>query len=212
MSAAAETQGVSKPLVCDSEAILPCYESDMTKRGYDGANTEERLACFVTAVARNRLPVLACRRVAEVILQEVEFYRAKHGYHFCGFVIMPDHWHFLMIARVDQISPILRDLKSMIARLVLDDWRRMREPPSFLDRLRLTEPTSDRQSHALWQPGNWTVLMDETVSMEHRLRYMHENPVRAGLVRVDHDWPWSSAGWYFDRSSVGIRLDADWMD
>ncbi len=35
---------------------------------------------------------------------------------------------------------------------------------------------------------------------------MHKNPVRAGLVEKVVDWPWSSARWYFEQKTVGVRI------
>jgi putative transposase len=43
-----------------------------------------------------------------------------------------------------------------------------------------------------------------------KLQYMHENPVRAGLVRGICDWPWSSARHYEQRRSVGVPIQ--WID
>jgi len=39
-----------------------------------------------------------------------------------------------------------------------------------------------------------------------KLTYMHENPVRAGLVARPCDWRFSSAGWYEERRTVGVPL------
>lgn len=38
------------------------------------------------------------------------------------------------------------------------------------------------------------------------LVYIHQNPVRAGLVERCVDWPWSSARWYEENKSVGTTI------
>ena len=39
-----------------------------------------------------------------------------------------------------------------------------------------------------------------------KLIYMHENPVRAGLVARPCDWPFSSARYYEQGRSVGVPI------
>jgi putative transposase len=38
--------------------------------------------------------------------------------------------------------------------------------------------------------------------------YMHNNPVKAGLVDNPVDWPYSSARWYLLRKAVGVDIKA----
>jgi putative transposase len=46
--------------------------------------------------------------------------------------------------------------------------------------------------------------------VEEKLQYMHENPVRAGLVEHAIDWRWSSARWYLCHRPVGVPLN--WIE
>jgi putative transposase len=40
-----------------------------------------------------------------------------------------------------------------------------------------------------------------------KLNYIHENPVKRGLVSHPRDWPWSSWGFYYREESVSVRMD-----
>ena len=42
--------------------------------------------------------------------------------------------------------------------------------------------------------------------LEEKLRTIHSNPVRAGVVAKTVDWKWSSARWYEQGKSVGVAL------
>ena len=59
-----------------------------------------------------------------------------------------------------------------------------------------------------WQSGGGydrNVFKDET--FVHTLEYMHENPLRKGLVRKPSDWKWSSARFYeFGEINI-IKID-----
>jgi hypothetical protein len=38
--------------------------------------------------------------------------------------------------------------------------------------------------------------------LDEKINYMHNNPVRRGLVVHPADWPWSSARWYERRDGM----------
>jgi putative transposase len=42
--------------------------------------------------------------------------------------------------------------------------------------------------------------------LQEKLTYIHNNPVRAGLVAEACDWPHSSAVWYEQRQPVGVDI------
>jgi putative transposase len=40
-----------------------------------------------------------------------------------------------------------------------------------------------------------------------KLKYMHENPVKRGLVACPDEWPWSSARWYSGSREGELEID-----
>ncbi len=40
----------------------------------------------------------------------------------------------------------------------------------------------------------WDRFIRDDEHLESTVRYIHENPVKAGMVRTPAEWPWSSAG------------------
>ena len=57
-----------------------------------------------------------------------------------------------------------------------------------------------------WQPKYYAFEIFSRAKLEEKLAYMHQNPVRAGLVERAMDWPWSSARWYEERRTVGVPI------
>ena len=58
----------------------------------------------------------------------------------------------------------------------------------------------------LWQRRYYCFEIYSEAKLEEKLRYIHLNPVRAGLVEKTVDWKWSSARWYEQGNSVGVGL------
>jgi putative transposase len=57
-----------------------------------------------------------------------------------------------------------------------------------------------------WQAKYYAFEIEERNKLEEKLQYMHDNPVRRGLVKHTTDWPWSSACWYELHRSVGVPI------
>ncbi|MGD0007471.1 MAG: hypothetical protein ABSE93_02850 [Terriglobia bacterium] len=54
-------------------------------------------------------------------------------------------------------------------------------------------------------PGHFHVYSEK--KRREKLDYMHNNPVKRGLVSSPGDWPWSSWGFYFLQDASILRMD-----
>lgn len=58
----------------------------------------------------------------------------------------------------------------------------------------------------VWQPKFWEHTIRDAKDLERHVEYIHYNPVKHGLVRCPHAWPWSSLSRW-----VGANLyPVDW--
>jgi putative transposase len=60
----------------------------------------------------------------------------------------------------------------------------------------------------MWQPKYYVFNVYSEAKAREKLNYMHNNPVKAGLVNEPADWLYGSARWYLLRKPVGIEIDA----
>jgi putative transposase len=58
----------------------------------------------------------------------------------------------------------------------------------------------------MWQPKYYVFNVYSQKKVIEKLTYMHNNPVTSGLVEKAVDWRFSSAGWYLQSKSVGVRI------
>jgi putative transposase len=114
-----------------------------------------------------------------------------------GFVIMPDHVHaILWFGVTGKISGFMHDWKRETS-YHIRNW--CRENASHY--------TQDfGEGDKFWQPKYYDFVIYNEAKVFEKLTYMHENPVRAGLVEKAVDWRWSSARWYLERKTVGVPL------
>jgi REP element-mobilizing transposase RayT len=109
--------------------------------------------------------------VSQVLLSGMSEWRL---YELFAWVVMANHVHFLMRPLVP-LSKALMNIKSASARAA--------------------NAVLGRRGKHFWQDESY----DHWVRSEREwgliIRYIHHNPVTAGLVTEPEAWPWSSAGW-----------------
>ncbi len=58
------------------------------------------------------------------------------------------------------------------------------------------------QDFKFWQPGKYALEVHTEKFVWIRINYIHNNPVKAGLVKNQWDWVYSSASNYQDMESI----------
>ena len=62
----------------------------------------------------------------------------------------------------------------------------------------------------MWQPQYYDFnLWSESKRIE-KLRYIHRNPVKRGLVEEPQDWPWSSFRHYLSGAEGVAEIESQW--
>ncbi|MFM9873816.1 MAG: REP-associated tyrosine transposase [Fimbriimonadaceae bacterium] len=140
-----------------------------------------------------RVPVLSNDLCAMELLQMIIEAKIRHSFLFLGYCFMPDHVHLLInpTETVYSMSSILHSIKSRsaigIKRILKAD-----QSIGFLDRLSVNEGAV-----RIWQQGGGFDRNVYSVELAtNSLRYIHNNPVKAGIVQVAEDYKWSSASAY----------------
>jgi len=143
---------------------------------------------YITLVTNNRLPVFKTDRLKELLCRAID--EARKRFLLFAYVIMFDHVH-VFTSKPSSNSDVLRILKGLTARRVID-YLKVNNFSTSLRKLQHLE--RDRNyKYSLWQTEkNVLPIFSEGMFME-RLNYIHQNPVRAGLVERATDYRWSSA-------------------
>jgi putative transposase len=143
---------------------------------------------FITTSCYQRRPLLGSVQNREWFLQVLE--RVRRRYHFVvvGYVVMPEHVH-LLLSEPDRGDPsvVMKAVKQGFAR------RLLRELRSHADPLQATLAGGAvlEEGH-IWQHRFYDFVVFTEKKRVEKLRYMHRNPVKRGLVLDPQQWPWSS--------------------
>ena len=144
---------------------------------------------FLTSVAKDRLPVFQTDEIKEIGCKALDEARKSGKFALYAYVIMPDHLHAITdSARSSEDT--LRFINGIMSHRVIAHLKE-RGYESSLQKLR-QETKLRHYCHSLWDHHpNVRLLLTEKMLME-RVHYLHENPVRAGLVERAEDYRYSS--------------------
>jgi putative transposase len=142
---------------------------------------------FVTTVTRIRGNWFVEPKTCTSLLTLFEWCRNRYRLDCIGYVLMPDHFH-LVLHQPEQdrsISQCQMQFKKMSS-----------------GQLRIPQFHEVR----LWQNGYDDVLIPGADAVITKLKYVHSNPVRRGLVENAIDYLWSSSRFYEGRESGLITV------
>lgn len=132
---------------------------------------------FLPCSCYRRLPLLDTPERRDLFIRILEETRQQYRFIVTGYVVMPEHFHLLMSEpQVGDPSKTMQVVKQRFAQNVAP---------------RTAAAPRSRPVH-IWEAR----FYDFNVWTEHKriekLRYMHRNPVKRGLVNEPQHWPWSS--------------------
>jgi putative transposase len=158
---------------------------------YDEASHAHYLpfSCF-----RN-LPFLRSERACGWFIEAVLDAKRRHRFDLWAWVIMLNHVHLLLQPGAGvSVRNLLKAIKEPVSKRA-SAWVRY-HAPEFLPRMLDVQP-SGRQCVRFWQPGGgYDRNIISAAEVWEKITYIHNNPVRKGLVENPVDWKWSScAAW-----------------
>jgi REP element-mobilizing transposase RayT len=114
-------------------------------------------------------------------LEHALFYGAEEmgeqrWYRLFAYCLMPTHSHMLLQTKTRSIAQIIKSIKTYVT----------------------NHTTIAAHPDQIWAAGYFDTTIHTEKQFWKVLRYIHQNPVKAGLCDDILDWPYSSARWYVD--------------
>ena len=160
---------------------------------------------FITCSCYPRLPFLSQARSRDCFLSILEQVRQRYRFVVVGYVVMPEHFHLLIAEpEVGTPSTVMQVLKQRTACGMLPK-RKRRNPRQSSSLFGEEAPR-----RAFWQARFYDFNVWTTKKRVEKLRYMHRNPVKRGLVESPEQWRWSSYRFYLLNEAGAVRVNEGW--
>ena len=155
---------------------------------------------YITCSYYHRQRWLGSARRRDLFLCVLEQVRQRYGFVVLGYVVMPEHIH-LLISEPEKGDPsgVMQAVKQGFARRVLRQ-RRKRHCDA-------QQELFSRDSEHVWQHRFYDFNLWSERKRVEKLRYMHRNPVKRGLVMEPDQWRWSSFRSYYHGEPGAVRIN-----
>ena len=146
---------------------------------------------FYTATCLNWQPLLAPEQHKQIILNSLKFLVDDKRIWLYGYVIMPNHVHFLW-GKQDAWAG--KNIEQHFSKFTAQQIKfEIINNGGSLENYRSTQ--NDR-AYQFWERRPYKATMYNRVIFEQKLNYIHLNPVKAKLCEQPEDYQYSSAGYY----------------
>ena len=124
------------------------------------------------------------------ICKSLEFCMEKYEALLSGYVLMPSHIQLLIFIDGSKLSGFMRDFKKYVSQKIAKDL--------------------GLGVSAVWKPRYDRVAIYSDEVFRTKLEYIHDNPVKGGLVGEPDDWEWSSAKAYLADEKGEVEVWKGW--
>jgi REP element-mobilizing transposase RayT len=171
---------------------------------------DQEMPYFLTFQVVGWADVFTRKIYRDLILENLTYSRKEKGLYLYGFVIMSDHIHLVVQQKDRKLSDWVRDFKKFtskkLLKLILENPQESRK--EWLKMIFEYHAEFNKRSGDLqfWTHENHAIELFKQEMIEGRMTYIHENPVRAGIVEKPEDYLYSSARNYSGLKGI-IEVD-----
>jgi REP element-mobilizing transposase RayT len=164
----------------------------------DGYKIRDQYAVhFITFAIVEWVDVFTRKAYAEILLDSLRYCIHEKGLKVHAWCIMSNHVHLILSATNGNLSDILRDFKKFTSKSIIQSIENNKEESRKNWMLwifkKAGEKNSRNSAYQFWQQDNHAIQLETVAFTLDKLNYLHNNPVKAGLVEKAEDYLLSSA-------------------
>ncbi|RCH53859.1 transposase [Mucilaginibacter hurinus] len=157
---------------------------------------------FITFAVVNWIDVFTREAYKEILLGSLKFCIENKGLRLHAWVIMSNHVHLIASAKEGvKLSDIMRDFKKytswQIIAAIKENLQESRKDWMLWMFKRAGSKNINNDVYQFWQQDNHPIELSTNLMMDQRLDYLHQNPVKAGIVTEAQHYKYSSAVDYY---------------
>jgi len=169
---------------------------------------------FVTTTVVEFAPIFSCgEQYYDILVGALRYVLREHRAPLLAYVLMPNHIHLIPAMPVgESLSDLMRDFKKFTSTKIRIQLQRERQR-GFVEILRRNAEQVERkkqQRFKLWMDRFDDIVIHDDAMLVTKVEYIHNNPVKAGLVSAPEEWYYSSAADYLGIRSGPLQVATDW--
>jgi putative transposase len=165
---------------------------------------------FITSSVVGFVKLFNLKSLCDIMIDGLIYYQSREDFTILAYVIMPEHFHLVIkVSKGLTVSKCIGNFKRITSRKITSELEGTRNK-GFLSSLRksaMLEPTKDSR---VWEYRFDSFVITNENTLRQKIDYIHNNPVKAGLVSEPTQWRYSSARNYADLDGIIVPVDVEW--
>ena len=179
--------------------------ANLRTMGYAYRIHDQQGVYFITCTVVQWTDVFTRREYADIIVNSLKYCREHKGLEIFAWVIMSNHIHLIISCKDGyNLSDILRDFKKYTATQIV---QAIENNPRESRKRWLLWLLKEEDNISFWQKDNHAEEINTSAFYNTKLDYIHQNPVRAGIVDKEEEYLYSSARMLYTGNGL-LDLDA----
>ena len=151
---------------------------------------------FLTMQIVNWIDIFTRKIYKDIIIDSFQYSIENKGFDVFAYVIMSNHIHLLCKSNTDDLSGTIRDIKSFTSKQMLKYIQEENESRRtwMLNLFEFEAKKHKRNTkYQVWTHINHPEYIYSNKFIRQKLDYIHNNPVKAGIVEHPEEYLYSSA-------------------
>ncbi|MEJ7609910.1 MAG: transposase [Ferruginibacter sp.] len=173
---------------------------------------DDAIAHFITFATVDWVDVFTRNVYRDIIVDSLRYCILNKGMRLHAWIIMSNHVHFIQSAASGfTIMESLRDMKKFTSRQIIksisENSMESRKEWMLYRFARAGKYNSNNKDFQFWQQDNHPIELFTPGMLKQKMDYLHENPVRAGLVRSPEEYVYSSGTDYYSNRKGLVNIE-----
>ena len=172
---------------------------------------ENAIPHFVTFSVVGWIDVFSREQYKELFLESLKYCQQKKGKVLHAWVIMTNHVHLIISSISNKLEHVVRDLKKFTSKQIIKAIKENNAESRKEWMLNIFSYTgknnNNNKEFQFWKQDYHPIELDTPEKMKQRLDYLHENPVRGGLVWEPWHYKYSSAIDYYTNEHGLLKVE-----
>ena len=172
---------------------------------------EDAIPHFVTFSVVGWIDVFSREQYKELFVESLQYCIQHKGLVLHAWVIMTNHVHLIISSDTNKLEHIVRDLKKYTSKQIIKAIQENNSESRkewMLNIFSYAGKTNhNNKEFQFWKQDYHPIELNSPEKIEQRLNYLHENPVRSGLVWEPWYYKYSSAVDYYTNECGLLKIE-----
>jgi REP element-mobilizing transposase RayT len=163
----------------------------------DKYKTEARKLYYVTITVVGWIDVFTRKEYVYELIENIKYCQNNKGLNLYAYVIMSNHLHFIASSNEVPLNILLGNFKSYTSKRLIKQIEENSGESRKEWMLRIFnyfgKGNSQNEEYQFWQNGNHPIGLWSPKVIQQKIDYLHNNPVKQGIVATPEDYLYSSA-------------------